>query len=68
MSAAVKSIRLPSGATLEVDVMPGFLEAVASRFSLAGPSSVSDDHIRLYLCGALKNAIDRAENEQTSSA
>lgn len=61
-------IKLPNGNTLEVDMKPGFLEAVASSLGLQRACDVSDDHIRLYLFGTLKSAIDRAENEHRNIA
>jgi hypothetical protein len=56
-----KSITLPRGGTLEVDVTPQFLEIVQKRFMLSNLSSVNDEHIRMYIWGAFKNAIDKAE-------
>lgn len=61
----VKFIKLPSGETLEVSIYPGFLEKVAGHFGLDSASSVLDDHIRMYIYGAFKNAIDRQEHDKT---
>lgn len=58
-----KQISLPKGGTLEVDATPQFLEAVARQFSLPSSSDVSDDYIRMYVWGALKNAVDKADRE-----
>lgn len=58
----VKFIKLPSGETLEVTIYPGFLEKVAGHFGLDSATSVEDDHIRMYIYGAFKGAIDRQEN------
>lgn len=56
-----KLIPLPKGGTLEVDATPQFLDAVARQFNLSSPSEVSDDYVRMYVWGALKNAIDKEE-------
>lgn len=56
-----KSIALPKGGTLEVDVTPQFLDVVCKHFELASPSVVDDSHIRMYIWGAFKNAIDKSE-------
>jgi hypothetical protein len=58
----VKFIKLPSGETLEVTIYPGFIEKVRTHFGLDLSSSVQDDHIRMYIYGAFKGAIDRQEN------
>jgi len=56
-----KNITLPRGGILEVDVTPQFLEIVQKHFQLSNLSSVDDEHIRMYIWGAFKNAIDKAE-------
>lgn len=58
----VRNILLPNGSTLEVTIKPGFLEKVASQFNLEEIKDVSDEHIRMYIFGAFKNAIDKVEN------
>ena len=56
-----KNIELPKGGTLEVDVTPQFLSIVRSHFSIPEFQPVSDDHIRMYIWGAFKNAVDKVE-------
>jgi len=56
-----KNIQLPKGGTLEVDVTPQFLEVVRSHFGLSTSHLVDDDYIRMYIWGAFKNAIEKAE-------
>ena len=56
-----KNIALPKGGTLEVDITPQFLEVVRKHFELSATSSVNDDHIRMYIWGAFKNAFEKAE-------
>ena len=58
----VRNILLPNGSTLEVTIKPGFLEKVASQFNLEEIKDVSNEHIRMYIFGAFKNAIDKVEN------
>jgi hypothetical protein len=58
-----KQIKLPNGNTLELSITPAFLEKVAQQFSFNSAQDVTDDHIRLYLFGALKTALDKAEND-----
>jgi hypothetical protein len=56
-----KSIALPRGGQLDVDLTPDFLKVVATHFELASQEQITDDHIRMYIWGAFKNALDRAE-------
>ena len=58
----VRNILLPNGSTLEVTIKPGFLEKVATQFNLEEIKDVSNEHIRMYIFGAFKNAIDKVEN------
>jgi len=58
-----RNIALPKGGTLEVDVTPQFLDVVRKHFNLPAANTVSDDHIRMYVWGAFKNAVDKAEKE-----
>lgn len=57
-----KNITLPNRQTLEVQLTPSFLDKVALQFQIE-KNEVSDDHIRMFIYGALKGAIDKAENE-----
>jgi hypothetical protein len=56
-----KNIALPKGGTLEVNITPQFLEVVRKHFELSATSFVNDDHIRMYIWGAFKNAVEKAE-------
>jgi hypothetical protein len=60
----VKLIRLPNGSTLEVSIFPGFLEKVRDHFSLKSSSDVEDDHIRMYIYGVFKTAVDKTEKPE----
>ena len=58
-----RNIRLPKGGNLEVDLNDEFLEVVRKHFSLSSLGEVADDHVRMYIWGSFKNAIDKAERE-----
>ena len=57
-----KIIHLPKGGNLELELTPEFLEAVAESFEISASSEVTDDHIRMFVYGAFKNALDKAQN------
>jgi hypothetical protein len=56
---STKFIKLPNGNTLEVSIFPGFLEKVKEHFSLSNVEEVNDDHVRMYIYGAFKSALDK---------
>lgn len=56
-----KNIPLPKGDVLEVDLTPEFLQVVQKHFDLPSTKSVENDHIRMFIWGSFKNAIDKAE-------
>lgn len=58
-----KMIPLPTGGELEVDLTPEFLQVVKQHFELSSTSDISNDHIRMFIWGAFKNAIDKAKKE-----
>lgn len=53
-------ISLPKGGQLEVEFDNKFLVAVAEYFKLKSSSLVDDTHIRMFVHGATKNALDKA--------
>lgn len=57
-----RNIILPNRQSLEVQMTPAFLGKVATQFQIT-LDEVSDDHIRMFIYGALKGAVDKAENE-----
>lgn len=57
-----RTIILPNKQVLEVQMTPAFLDKVATQFKIKS-EEVSNDHIRMFIHGALKGAIDKAENE-----
>ena len=58
-----RHIPLPKGGTLELEIRPGFYDRVRMHFNLAKDAPVDDDHLRMFVFGALKNAVDKAEEE-----
>lgn len=56
---SIKFIKLPNGNTLEVSIFPGFLEKVKDHFSLENINDVNDDHVRMYIYGAFKSALEK---------
>jgi hypothetical protein len=56
-----RSIKLPRGETLELTIEPGFYDKVRQHFQLQITDVVTDDHIRMFVFGAVKGAIDKAE-------
>jgi hypothetical protein len=59
----VRLIKLPKGETLEVTIFPGFYERVRSHFGLLPNAYVDDDHLRMFVFGSFKTAIDKVEEE-----
>lgn len=52
-------IKLPKGGDLEVDATPRFLEVIKEYFSLDSVESITDDHIRMFIYGSTKSALDK---------
>lgn len=57
----VRLIQLPKGETLELTILPGFLAKVCQHFGLASEKDVTDDHLRMFVWGSFKNAVDKEE-------
>jgi hypothetical protein len=55
-------VELPKGGTLDVEYTEKFIEAVCKWGRLASADEVTDTHIRTYIYGAMKNAIDNQES------
>jgi hypothetical protein len=54
-------ITLPRGGKLEIEMDPTFLDHVCRHFGLSAHSEVTDAHLRMFIWGATKNAIDNVE-------
>lgn len=59
-----RSVPLPKGETLLLDITESFYPTLRKKFNLSEEEHVSDEHIRMFVFGTLKSAIDKAENEQ----
>lgn len=58
-----RNILLPQGGTLHITMTDHFKIAVRNQFGLMPNDPIEDDHIRMFLFGAVKNALDKAEGE-----
>jgi hypothetical protein len=60
-----RSIELPQGGTLEITMGDKFNLVLRKHFNLSSDAKIEDDHIRMFLFGAVKNALDKAETSDT---
>lgn len=58
-----REIKLANGEILTVEVRPGFYDKIRTQFMLSKEQDVSDEHIKMFIFGAVKSAIDKAEGE-----
>lgn len=56
-----RHIKLPQGGDLVLKVQPGFYDKVRQHFGMFPGEPVDDASIRMFLFGAVKGAIDKAE-------
>jgi hypothetical protein len=54
-----RTIALPQGGTLEVDMTPEFLSRVRAQFSLSSDAPIADDHIRMFVWGAVNSGLTK---------
>lgn len=59
----VRIVMLPRGGTLELEIMPGFYDKLRAHFGMSSDTIIDDEHIRMFVFGAFKNAIDKAEGD-----
>ena len=55
----IRHITLPQGGTLEVEMLPDFVWKVSQHFGVPA-NQIDDDHIRMFVWGALNEAIRKA--------
>jgi hypothetical protein len=55
-----RNIALPKGGTLEVQVTNEFLVKIRQHFMLDQTQPVTDEHIRMFVWGAMNNAVEKA--------
>ena len=58
-----RKIGLPSGGELEVEMTPDFLPYVRRQFNLTEEEVITDDHIRMFVHGSVKGALDGVESD-----
>lgn len=58
-----RNIQLPQGGVLEVQMTQEFIDRLRRHFGIFGDQPLDDDHVRMYLYGALDNAVSKAERE-----
>jgi hypothetical protein len=65
ISLMKRDIRLPNGSNLELEASEAFYDKVRQHFELPHGIMPSDDHVRMFIYGACKNAFDKAEEEMS---
>ena len=56
-------IDLPKGGSLYVKTTPDFMKKIKEHYSLDDNQEITHQHIRMYIYGAFKSAVDKAERE-----
>jgi len=57
-----RKIQTPDG-VLEVQMTQQFIDRAKQHFGLLASQSLEDDHVRMYVWGAVNTAVDKAEWE-----
>lgn len=57
-----RRISTPEG-ILEVEMTQEFIDRVRQHFGLFGNQSLENDHVRMYVWGAVNTAVTKAERE-----
>ena len=60
----LRSIDLPKGGSLKVELNEEFLNAVRTLLGLPKTITLSDDDIRKFIHGAVEHALDKSVKEQ----
>lgn len=65
MSSVIETRKftLPKGGEVEFDIMPGFYEKVRQQFKLDDGVRPSDEHLRMFLFGAVNDAIKKQSGD-----
>tara|TARA_Y100000593_G_scaffold94560_1_gene194287 strand:+ start:3262 stop:3450 length:189 start_codon:yes stop_codon:yes gene_type:complete len=58
------NLNLPNGTNLEVQVTPEFISKIQDHFNIDSPENVSEDHIRMFIYGSVKSAVEKAEQNR----
>jgi hypothetical protein len=64
----MRLIDLPKGGQLEIEINPGFYDAVRKQFMLQPEQEITDDIIRMFLFGAIRGAIDKTNSADELTA
>jgi hypothetical protein len=59
--AEVRTIGLPNGGSLEVQLTDAIFDRIRNRFNLLPNAPVEDDHVRMYVYDVVNTAITKAE-------
>lgn len=60
-----RTIKLPKGGDLEMLMSDEFKRRVRKQFDLCESAPIDDDHIRMFVFGSLKGAIEKEEQKCT---
>ena len=58
-----RNVFVPKGGDLALEYTEEFMTKIREQFELEEDAEVSDDQIRMFLFGACKTALDKAEEE-----
>jgi hypothetical protein len=58
-----RSIVTPKGEELTVQMSPAFVSLLKKHFGLNEVDELNDDHVRMFLWGALNSAIEKEERK-----
>lgn len=62
-----RKITVKDGQVLEVEMSQKFIERLRQHFVLSTEEPLEDEHVKLYVFGAMNTAVNKAENEQTTT-
>lgn len=54
-----RNIELPKGGIFELQMTQEFLAIVRKHFELSDDAEIGEDHLRMFIYGACKTAIDK---------
>ena len=58
-----RNVFIPKGGDLVLEYTEEFMIKIREQFNLSEDSKVTDEQIRMFLFGACKTAMDKAEKE-----
>lgn len=56
-----RQVTLPRGGILEIQMTQSMINRIKQSFGLSHEQSIDDDHIRMFLWGAVNDAVNKAE-------